>query len=316
MPICILYDNSMIRKYTTLTLLLIITACSCLWAQKNHKSKPKKAKFRFAQNGGFSDFGKGSLLTDIYFFGGYSPLTYENNIDNGNVEFEKRGGIAVDLSGTYLLSDYIGVSLGIGLSKYNTRAILTGYTDKIDGLTDDDLMNYLLDINVSRAAEDHSFTSFDVPVMMHCFIPVMRKTAWIDGGLGFKAGVPIKGTYKLEESNIITKAFYPDLNFWLTDLPELGLFSNSSSWHPEGDIDAKLNMALVAEAGVLCPINENLAISARGYLSCGLNKPIKSNNGDRYIDEYVKYNSLSTLVGDAGLMQLGLRMGIVFAIGK
>jgi hypothetical protein len=270
----------------------------------------------FAQNEDVFQLERGGIMWSVSTGGGYAPVLYENSrVGNSTVEFDKQSGLLVDANVSYLLSDILGVSLGLAYSSYNTQATIASYSDEINDLLDSDNMRYTLYVDTDNATEKHELSYLDIPIKMQMHLPISEKIMFT-GGVGFKLGIPISSTYSLEESNFTTEAFYPDLNFLLVDYSEQDLYTNRSDWHPPGNIDTKLNFALVAEGGVLWALNNKLAVSAKAYFSYGLNKSINNQPNNHLVEEYAKYNGLQSFLGDARLMQLGVKIGVVGIFSK
>lgn len=279
----------------SVAMLLICFASTLVIAQNKYSFQPQK----------------GSLLWNVNLGGGYTSIIYDNtSLNNSSISFESKIGCESDLNLSYLFSDAVGISLGVGYSTFSRNLTIPSYSDQKSDIIDTDDMRYTLHVSSDNVTEEHKLSYLNVPVKVVMFKKVSDKIL-LTGGCGLKVGIPISTKFRLEESNFTTEAFYPDLNFLLKDHEPLGLYSNRKDWHPEGDLESELNVAILAEGGVILPFKDDIAINASAYFSYGLNKSIKGKTNKHLVEEYAKYNGFQSFVGDAGLMQIGIKIGII-----
>lgn len=254
---------------------------------------------------------KGDFIWDGNIGLSHAPLVYASkNWENQSISSKGGSGIAVDVNGTYMLSGKYGISFGLGVSKYNSELSLASYSDEINGLIDSDNMAYNLITDASDIVEEHDLVAFDIPVKFQMYIPLGSKIVFT-GGVGFKLNIPISASYELNDIRITTKAFYPDLNFMLTDYEDLGLFTNKTDWQQNGDLNSKVNVSVLLEAGITYPVGPRLAVSCKGYFSHGIGYAVESDQQTYLVEENAAYNGLQSFLGNAKLMQVGLKLGIV-----
>ena len=264
----------------------------------------------FAQNEGDFELQKGSLLWSVNVGGGYAPILFDNtSINNTSISSDNKVGFIGDVNLSYLFSDMFGVSVGVGYSHYSKQLTVTNYSDEKIDIMDKDNMRYTLYVESDKTSEKHKLSYLDIPVKMIVHKKISSRTI-LTGGLGLKFGVPLSTKFRLEESNFTTRAFYTDLNFWLTDYEQQGLFTERKNWYPEDDFESKINVAIVVEGGVLIPVSKQVAINANAYFSYGINKSIKGKANNHLIEENAKYNGFQSFLGDANLMQVGIKIGV------
>lgn len=265
----------------------------------------------FAQDENPFQLVKGKVLWSASIGCGYAPLNYdETNYQNQTIDKKSSAAITADINATYMLSNKYGISVGFGVSDYNSQYSLSNYSDEINGLTDEDNMPYNLLVNANNISEDHNLTTLDIPVKLETYLPFSGKLLFT-GGVGFKLGIPISGNYGLSKSNVTTEAFYPELNFLLNDYAEAGLFTNKTDWEQDDDLNTQLNVSLLLEAGLVCPVSQQVAVSCKGYVSYGLNNAVKGVSAEHLVAEESIYNGLQSFLGDAKLMQAGVTIGII-----
>jgi hypothetical protein len=97
----------------------------------------------------------------------------------------------------------------------------------------------------------------------------------------------------------------------LTNHAEQGLYTNRQDWHPKGDLESSMNMAVLVEGGVILPVNNKLALSGRAYFSYGINESIEGKKNEHLLEEHAKYNGFQSFLGYGSLMQFGIKIGII-----
>jgi hypothetical protein len=282
-------------KNINLTLLLLFLISLGSIAQTEVWTEPIKGDFIWDGNIGLS----------------HAPLMYAHKKwENQSISSQGGSGIAADVNATYMLSDKYGISFGLGVSKYNSELSLAAYSDEINGLIDSDNMAYNLITDASDVVEEHDLLAIDIPVKFQMYIPLGSKIVFT-GGVGLKLNIPVSASYELKDIRITTKAFYPDLNFMLTDYEAMGLFTNKTDWEQNGDLNSRLNTSMLLEAGITYPVGTRLAVSCKAYFSHGIGYAVKSDQQTYLVAENAEYNGLQSFLGNAKLMQVGLKLGIV-----
>lgn len=256
-------------------------------------------------------FQKENLVFNTHFGVGYSPLYYsEYKIGGQSLTRENRSGISFELGGAYFFSPTWGAALGLGFSNHRATAILNDYTSAVTGFTDTDGLDYTLQVTGNTIAEKQKVLLLDIPITaQHRF--VLNNGLTLATGAGFKLGIPVKKEYVMEESDITTRAYYPDLNFTLTDHEASGMYENRTDWTPSGKMETKVNLSLLLEAGVLYALTDDIDINAKGYFTYGLNK-LNEGNETLIMEAPEQYNSLSGLAGNMKITSIGIKIGVVF----
>jgi hypothetical protein len=256
-------------------------------------------------------FHKENLVFNMHFGAGYSPLYYsKDKISGQSLMRDNRSGLSFELGGTYFFSPQWGVAMGFGISNYRTTGSLQGYSDAVTGLTDSDGHDYTMQITGHKIAENQQLRLLDIPITAQHWL-ALKNGMTLATGAGFKLGFPIKKEYVMEESDITTRAYYPDLNFTLTGHEASGMYENRTDWNPSGKLETKVNLSLLLETGVLYPLTDNIDVNAKGYFAYGLNK-LSEGNELHVMEAPEQYNSLSGLAGNMKNMSIGIKIGVFY----
>jgi hypothetical protein len=283
-------------KNINLSLLLLFLLSLGSFAQTNEWTKPYR---------------RGDIIWDGSVGIGSAPIKYSDKVwENQSITSQGGNGITADINGTYMFSDKYGVAVGLGVSQYNSQLSLATYSGVLNGLIDVDDMAYNLITDANGIEEEHDLFSLDIPVKFQAYIPLGSRIEFI-GGAGLKLNLPISANYELNQIQITTKAFYPDLNFMLSDYEDMGLFTDKTDWQQNGDLNSKLNVSVLLEAGIAVPVGDRLALSCKGYFSHGLSSAIENEQKTYLVVENSEYNGLQSFLGDAKLMQVGFKLGVV-----
>jgi hypothetical protein len=266
----------------------------------------------FAQTNEWTEPRKGDIIWDGSIGIGSAPLKYADKVwENQSITSQGGNGIAADINGTYMFSDKYGVAVGLGVSQYSSKLSLATYSGVLNGLIDVDDMAYNLITDANNIEEEHNLVSLDIPIKFQAYIPIRSRIVFT-GGVGLKLNIlPLIANYELNQIQLTTKAFYPDLNFMLSDYEDMGLYTNKTDWPQNGDLNSKLNVSLLLEAGIVFPIKPHLALSCKGYFSHGLSSAIESRGQSYLVGKNSEYNGLQSFLGDAKLMQIGFKLGVV-----
>ena len=276
----------------------LVVLMSCLWG-KAWTLSPEKGSIYINANIGF----------------GYSPLTYsEDNIGGQSFDLSQRGGLSFDIGATYFLDNNIGISTGLGISNYRATVNLTSYSDSVTGLIDADGLEYIMYVSGSDIKEKQKILMLNIPLMAQYYYR-LSDAIMIKGGAGFNFGFPIKKTYTVEESTMTTQAYYPELNFRLTEHTESGMYDNRTDWNPSGKLETRVIVGLQFEAGGMYSLNNGIDIDVKGYFNYGLNK-LTAGNESYMMQGPEQYNSLSTMSGKMKNVSVGLKVGIMFDSGN
>lgn len=265
-----------------------------------------------AQSSAWTPSELGDFIWDGNFGISHAPLKYSNSTwQNQTIEGQGGGGIMVDFNGTYMLSTKYGIAFGLGVSSYNSEYSLGAYSDEITGLTDSDNMTYNLITDAGVIEEEHSLVAVDIPVKFQMYIPIGSRIEFV-GAAGLKLNIPVSASYELQKLTLTTKAFYPDLNFMLSDYEPMGLYNSKRDLQQSGDLNSKVNASILLEAGIAIPIGYQFDLSFKAYFSHGLNNAVEGDPQTYLVVENGEYNGLQSFLGDAKLMQVGFKLGLIF----
>lgn len=253
----------------------------------------------------------GDIIWDASIGFSSAPLKYADKVwENQSITSQAGSGITADINGTYMITEKYGVAVGLGVSQYSSELSLATYSGVINGLIDVDNMAYNLITEANGIEEEHNLFSLDIPVKFQAYIPLGSRIEFI-GGAGIKLNLPVGAKYELNQMELTTNAFYPDLNFMLSDYEDMGLFTGKTDLQQKEDLNSKLNVSILLEAGIAVPVGERMGISCKGFFSHGLSNAIEGKGQEYLVVENGKYNGLQSFLGDAKLMQVGFKLGVL-----
>ena len=245
---------------------------------------------------------KGSYITvggDL----GWTKFFYD--LDEGS----SRGklGYGGNIGYQYFFSKHWGVGIQAEFSVFNTQSRFDNKQFTFDGQFDDvgDDVLYDLNIALNNWRENQKTYFFDIPLMlMYQTRFGQSKNVGMYGGVGAKAQLPIKSTYKRHKGEAGVFGHYPDWN--LTILPEFPLpahnYGTNGDLGWKGDNELKFGVAVTGELGFLFALNRRIDLTVGVSADYGL-MDIKDKNvellyptgvqqeGD-YIAQKVAYNGV------------------------
>jgi len=214
----------------------------------------------------------------IYGSGGLSTLSYQLTQGNKSI----RGGGDFGLGYTFFIANekvtetgkifhqYWGIHTGLGLGVYSAKAKINNMEAIAEDLDDgEDTFNlFNMYTTVSGYNETQKAMYLNIPVMA-CF---QIEQIYIIGGLKF--GIPVSGNYQSNNTTLINKAYYKDLDNWLEiqEFRGYGMFRNSS----EGKLKQDLTVILSFETGWNWYINSHISVYTGLYFDYGLNNVSKN----------------------------------------
>ena len=205
---------------------------------------------------------KGSYITvggDL----GWTKFFYD--LDEGS----SRGklGYGGNIGYQYFFSKNWGVGIQAEFSVFNTQSRYNSRTFTFADQVDDEGFDYDLDVTLRRWRENQKTYFFNVPLMlMYQTRFGQTQNVGMYGGIGAKAQLPIKSTYKRHRGDALFLAYYPEINWRVPEensLPQYGYGSNGNL-SLKGDNELKFGVAVTGELGFL------FALSRRVDLTVGV----------------------------------------------
>ena len=238
---------------------------------------------------------KGSYL-NIWGGVGKSGITYKmNNMNFADPKFEYKLGGQAGIGYSYFFTQNVGLSLGIGFSKYQTIAKLTGDFSKdfpftLGNYTDNDRFphptDYELRVRIKDWVENQSATFLEIPLSVYLQKKFGEKEIF---GLYLNAGVkfqiPVKTQYSVQDGDsendtkINVSGYYKEKNLELGGLgaPDLSQHGFGQIHNPSqilnntsGNLNLKFNLSLMGDAGFLISLSRRVDISLGAYIDYGL----------------------------------------------
>lgn len=199
--------------------------------------------------------------------GGWSSLTYSLKDVPATLEATQAGSYGLTLHAGYglLFNSYIGIGLGVDMSRYGATARVSGdvwWNDVTD--TDGERYNHCTHINRWRDRQELYYV--EVPLTLYFFIPTSSSVK-ITTELGMKYAFPFVRTTSYE-GNVTHTGQYPGWGLTATDMPNHGFYSSDLSG--KGSFDIQHQLIAFAKAGVMLPIGRRTYFFTHLYATCGM----------------------------------------------
>ncbi|MEZ0184443.1 OmpA family protein [Flavobacterium oncorhynchi] len=209
--------------------------------------------------------------------GGPSGILYDSALGDAKL----KTGFGIGLGYTYYLNKHWGIATGIeGQYSQNSFNLNEG-TTFTSYEVDDQGSAFEYRVSPKNYAEDQSFFSFVVPVLLQYRTDISSKTGFYLG-VGAKALFPGKLKSKASASEIQMSGYYPDLDLVIDNLPSHG-FGKISNWKGNTRTSLANSILLSAETGLSFKLKENLNLYTGVYVDYGLNELAKSNSDSNLV---------------------------------
>lgn len=238
-----------------------------------------------------------------------------------NLKIEPGNFIGIGFQADYYFLKNLGFGFGTDyyIKKSNHDVILSNYSHSYSGMDSWELdptsREYLFTIksNSETINELNSISYYEVPISAVYKIPYNKQVSFITR-LGLKIGLPQKGTYQLEESDLYTRLYFQEWDLELFNIPAHGLYDSRTNWHPEGELSLNNEFSVFSELGIDLNISL-IKLRFSGFLSYGINDMINEKHSSLvYWRE--EYNNILSLPQKVNMMQFGVKLGIGFIIVK
>ncbi len=231
---------------------------------------------------------------------------------SNSVNYNLSPFISVD----YYFSKNWGIGLGVEYNRFRFMNTLSNYKHSYKGT--DNWEGDPVARNYEFFIESNNTDIEEATVMHYLAIPVSAvykqslsaKTNLI-ARAGFKIGIPLSGSYRLENSNLKTRLYFEEWDLELFNIPAHGLYDSRTDWHPEGETTLALATSVFAELGFGYQLSPSINSRISAYYSYGLNDII--NESQSFLIYWRNtYNSALTLTEKVSLHQIGLRISFSY----
>ena len=236
-----------------------------------------------------------------------SPTKSTLNINSDeDINSTSDNGIDIGLSFNHFFNDtklQFGVVGGVGFRKVASAWQLNAYANEFSG-EDADNEAYTRIVTANELLESASFSGLDFSVGISSRYNISNKLSLLlNGGVCLSIFTNMKS--EMESGEFTTSAHYNDYELVLSDVPQIGLVSNSPIENPETTNSSVISF--FAEPALMYNISDKLGIML-GYRY--IKGTIKNTNDQILIDEANKYKGLSELSNTIDTSTGGIVIGI------
>lgn len=246
---------------------------------------------------------------------GISGLKYAMNQGSSTLQ----PGFRAAFGYTWFINNKWGLSTGMELGYYHTKASLTNGEVFTSNITDTDGEGFEHRVQTKGYHEQQKLYALNIPLLVQFHIPPAKNTQWYAKG-GLKISIPVSAAYAVQADELTAAAYYPNLNLEITDLPAHG-FGSQANWKGSGHYSFNPSVSLVAETGARFRTGNTRLLYAGAFIEYGLNN-IKQ---EQDISSLISYNyatlanskangifSVPAVTGNVRLLSYGIRISYSF----
>jgi hypothetical protein len=200
-----------------------------------------------------------------------------NGVSNSN----EIGG-ALKAGFFYSLSDHIGIGSGVEYSQYKQKVFLDQEETTLTNF-EVDVTGSAFSYNVTTGNYNESQTlqAIQIPLFLQYKRNINQS---ID--FNFRAGVkyflPVSYKFEASASTVNGIAYYPDVNFYIDNLPEYG-FGNQTNYAASGEYDTKGVLMSTFELGCTFQMGAKKALYTAVFLDTGYGTILDQDQNQSYI---------------------------------
>lgn len=207
--------------------------------------------------------------------GGWSSMTYNLSAppDATQTSFSKPGSYNFTVHAGYgfFFNRYVGLGLGVDLSRYGAAAAIKGNM-RWNGVTDSDGEKYNHLLSILRWQDKQEIYYLEVPLTLYIAFPLAHH-------LDFSAEIGVKYAYPFLSKaayagEVAHQGEYPEWGMTITDMPNHGF--ETKQLEGKGSFVPQQNFIAFAKVGVEFPIARRVAFFTHVYAACGLKKALKA----------------------------------------
>lgn len=239
--------------------------------------------------------------------GGINNLSYQ--LSDGVQKAQT--GYTINAAYSYFFTPKWGIQTGIGVQLFGSLGTINLLTTepKVDQEGD----KYDLRTNYGNWQENQNALFFEIPLVAQ-FKSTLSQKFRLLASAGFKIGIPISTSYKTTGGMIQTTGFYKEWNVELSDLPQYGLSTTSTSF--QGNYSLKTTGMAVADLGTLYKLSNKADLYIGAYFNYGLTNVLNPDSKLIYQQDG-KYNGIlaSNQTSIVKPTSLGVKVGIYWQLG-
>ena len=255
----------------------------------------------------------------VSFGGGLNTMLYKAANGQQNVG----GGIDAGLFYGHFFNKTVGLSVGLQYTWANAYATYN-WSEVSTGLTHPNNPNTLYNLSTTYTdwKERQTMGVLSIPVEVLFRKELSNRWAFI-GGVGLSIDFPIHGSYSPMGGTYATTGVFPKLgNYTVSNLPEHGFDTYTTTQGGKMDNIAKVGGSVLADLGFRCALNDNWGMYIGAYFGYGFSNLIKEPkanpmviiNAQQQIDYAGTFASDET--AKANLLRCGVKIAFDFGWPK
>lgn len=255
----------------------------------------------------------------LNFGGGLNTMLYKA----ANGQQSVGGGIDAGLFYGHFFNKTVGLGVGLNYTWANANA-LYNWSEVSTGLTHPDNPNTLYNLNTTYAnwKERQTMGVLSIPVEVLFRKSLTDRWAFI-GGVGLSIDFPIHGSYAPMGGTYMTTGVFPKLgNYTVSNLPEHGFDTYTTTQGGKMDNIAKVGGSVIADLGFRVALNDNWGMYMGAYFGYGFTNLIKEAKTDPMViinaQQQIDYAGTfaSNETAKANLLRCGLKIAFDFGWPK
>ena len=183
---------------------------------------------------------------------------------------EPMGGVSAGYN--YFFNDVLGVSSGIGWSRYQWRLTMDEFSDRYTANDGEEPFEFRSLFTGYK--EKYTASFLIIPLAIRFQYPLFSNENLTYFSIGGKAGFPLRSNFTSSDATFTTSGYYPAYNI-LLDTPESHGFGTFTSAKRTSGLSLKTMWALSAEAGMKWDLTAQFSLYAGinvDYSLNGINK--------------------------------------------
>jgi len=255
----------------------------------------------------------------VSFGGGLNTMLYKA----ANGQQSVGGGIDAGLFYGHFFNKTVGLSVGLQYTWANAYATYN-WSEVSTGLTHPNNPNTLYNLSTTYTdwKERQTMGVLSIPVEVLFRKELSNRWAFI-GGVGLSIDFPIHGSYSPMGGTYATTGVFPKLgNYTVSNLPEHGFDTYTTTQGGKMDNIAKVGGSVLADLGFRCALNDNWGMYIGAYFGYGFSNLVKEakNNPMVIINAQQQIDYAGTFASDetskANLLRCGLKIAFDFGWPK
>jgi len=238
----------------------------------------------------------------------FSPVSSGTKFSSSDFSSKKGLNLQTCVNIGYYFSKTVGISVGLGLSKFSSELAYPSYQKTFDA-TDSENDDFKMTVDLENYNEKLSASFFDIPITL--LLKFGGKTGFfINPGFKIAIGSGAKysgtGTYSYS-------GYYEQYNVTLENLESYGFPSDKSETIPETKLDISSSLNLTLASGVSFSLSNKVFLSAGIYYEKGLASIYKGDSDNFVLSKKPgDYNSLLESSNQVSVGAFGVQFGLKY----